>query len=155
MERGNTMEPYKNDPQQQYWHKPEETWQQPNALVPQQPNAKRYSPGYAPVPTPHYRPAVGPQPNLLVFGILSLALAFAVSVAGIVLGTIGRSKGNDYLARGGMLTGASRTGYSLSLAGLIVGILMTCVSVVLFIIALTTDFGEYFRLFRILAHYLD
>ncbi len=140
------MEPYKDDPQQ-YWHQPEQLWYQPDPLVPQPSNAPRY--------IPHYRPAAGPQPNLLVFGILSLALAFAVSIAGIVLGAIGRNKGNNYLARGGILTGASKTGYILCKAGVIVSIVMTFVHILLFIIALTTDLDEYFRFFRILAYYLD
>ncbi|MBQ7474465.1 MAG: hypothetical protein IJS78_00940 [Clostridia bacterium] len=71
--------------------------------------------------------AVGPQPNLLVFGILAIALNFIV---GIILGAIGRSKGKKYIAQGGQLTGASKVGYILCLVGIIVTIVATVIYII-------------------------
>lgn len=68
-----------------------------------------------------------PQPNILVFGILSLAIS---TIPGIILGAIGRKKGNEYLAMGGTLTGAAKVGYILCKAGIIVGIIATVVAVI-------------------------
>jgi hypothetical protein len=70
------------------------------------------------------------QPNLLVFGILSLVLE---TIPGIILGAIGRKKGNQYIAQGGTLTGAAKVGYILSKVGLILGIIGT-IFVVLWVI---------------------
>ena len=70
------------------------------------------------------------QPNLLVFGILSLVLEW---IPGIILGAIGRKKGNEYIAQGGTLTGAAKVGYILSKVGLILGIIGT-IFVVIYII---------------------
>ncbi|MBR7033902.1 MAG: zinc ribbon domain-containing protein [Clostridia bacterium] len=66
---------------------------------------------------------VGPQPNLLVFGILSLV--FDWIFVGIILGAIGRSKGKAYIAQGGQLTGASKVGFILCKVGLILSIIGT------------------------------
>lgn len=62
------------------------------------------------------------QPNLLVFGILSLVLG---TIPAIILGSIGRKKGNEYIAAGGTLTGAAKVGYILSKVGFILGIIAT------------------------------
>ena len=81
---------------------------------------------------PVYQPTanVGPQPNLLVFGILSLVFEVIV---GIILGAIGRSKGKAYIAQGGQLTGASKVGFILCKVGLILSIIAT-VSFVIWLI---------------------
>ena len=81
---------------------------------------------------PAYQPTanVGPQPNLLVFGILSLVFEVIV---GIILGAIGRSKGKAYIAQGGQLTGASKVGFILCKVGLILSIIAT-VSFVIWLI---------------------
>jgi hypothetical protein len=71
------------------------------------------------------------QPNTLVFGILSLVLG---SLVGIILGSIGRKKGNEYVLQGGTLTGASKAGYILSKLGIIFGIIELVVIVIYTII---------------------
>ena len=78
-----------------------------------------------------YQP--GPQPNLLVYGILSLAITI---IAGIILGAIGRSKGNAYIAAGGTLTGASKVGYIFCKIGFIVSIVATAIWTIYMIVAL-------------------
>ena len=72
------------------------------------------------------------QPNLLVFGILSLVFS---SIVGIILGAIGRKKGKEYIAQGGELTGASKVGFILSKVGIILGIVATIVIIIYAIIA--------------------
>lgn len=71
-----------------------------------------------------------PQPNTLVLGILSLVLG---SIVGIILGAIGRKKGNEFIAQGGTLTGASKVGFILSKLGVIFGII-ELVFIVIYII---------------------
>lgn len=71
------------------------------------------------------------QPNLLVFGILSLVLE---TIPGIILGAIGRKKGNEYIAQGGTLTGAAKVGYILSKVGFILGIIGTIFLVIYIIL---------------------
>lgn len=71
------------------------------------------------------------QPNLLVFGILSLVLA---TIPAIILGAIGRKKGKAFIAAGGELTGAAKTGFILCKVGIILGIIAT-VFLVIYIIA--------------------
>ena len=66
---------------------------------------------------------VGAQPNLLVFGILSLV--FDWIFVGIILAAVGRSKGKAYVAQGGQLTGASKVGFILCKVGLILSIIGT------------------------------
>ena len=83
--------------------------------------------------------AVGPQPNLLVFGILAIALNFIV---GIILGAIGRSKGKKYIAQGGQLTGASKVGFILCKVGLILSIIAT-VFFVIYMIAIGAGLATY------------
>ena len=82
---------------------------------------------------PVYQPTanVGPQPNLLVFGILSLVFEVIV---GIMLGAIGRSKGKAYIAQGGQLTGASKVGFILCKVGLILSIIATVFFVIYMIV---------------------
>ena len=66
---------------------------------------------------------VGAQPNLLVFGILSIV--FDWIFVGIILAAVGRSKGKAYVAQGGQLTGASKVGFILCKVGLILSIIGT------------------------------
>ena len=76
------------------------------------------------------------QPNLLIFGILSIVLACFTGIGGIILGAIGRSKGKAYALSGGrQLTGTAKVGFILSLVGLILGIVMTVVYAIIFIAA--------------------
>ena len=82
---------------------------------------------------------LAPQPNLLVFGILSLALTSLFGILSIIFGAIGRSKGNNYIRQGGTLTGPSKVGYILSLVGLILGIVSLVVIVIVIVIAVATD----------------
>ena len=73
-----------------------------------------------------------PQPNLLVWGILSLAFAvFGPSFVGIIFAVIGRKKQEEY---DGILTGPSRVGAGLIKAGYITGIIMTVVHVLLIVL---------------------
>lgn len=99
------------------------------------PNYNQYN--YQPVPQYQQPVQTAPQPNILVFGILSLALA---GLVGLILGCIGRKKGNEYIANGGTLTGASKVGFILSKAGIIVSIVtlvvyVICIFVIIGIIA--------------------
>ena len=71
-----------------------------------------------------YRQPAGPQPNLLVYGILSLVFECVVA---IILGSIGRRKGNEYVAAGGTLTGTAKVGYILCKVGVILGIISTII----------------------------
>ena len=80
-----------------------------------------------------------PQPNLLVFGILSLALCGFFGILGIIFGAIGRGKGKSYVAQGGTLTGASKVGYILALVGLILGIVVAVIYLIAFIAALVNS----------------
>ncbi len=95
--------------------------QQPQYQQPQYQQPQYQQPVYQ---QPVYQQAanVGPQPNLLVFGILSLVFDVIV---GIILGAIGRSKGKAYIAQGGQLTGASKVGFILCKVGLILSIIAT------------------------------
>lgn len=74
------------------------------------------------------------QPNILVFGILSLVLG---PLFAIIFGSIGRKKGKAFIAEGGTLTGASKVGFILSKVGLILGII-GMVFVVLYIVLIAT-----------------
>jgi hypothetical protein len=66
------------------------------------------------------------QPNILAFGILSLALS---GIIGLIFGCIARKKGKAYVAEGGQLTGASKVGFILAKAGIIVSIIAIVLSV--------------------------
>ena len=72
-----------------------------------------------------------PQPNLLVYGILSLCLCIIV---GICLGVAGRKRGNAYIAQGGRLTGASKAGYIMCKIGFIVSIVVTVIMINVFFV---------------------
>ena len=79
------------------------------------------------------------QPNTLVLGILSLVFG---SIVGIILGSIGRKKGKEFLAQGGELTGASKVGFILSKVGVILGIIST-IFIVLYIILIAAGVVAY------------
>ena len=70
------------------------------------------------------------QPNILAFGILSLVLG---PLFAIIFGSIGRKKGNEFIAAGGTLTGPAKVGYILSKVGVILSIIAT-VFLVIYII---------------------
>ena len=74
------------------------------------------------------------QPNLLVFGILSLV--FSECILGLVFAIIGRKKGKAYIAQGGTLTGASKVGFILSKVGLIFSIIAIVVIVIVAVAAI-------------------
>ena len=79
-------------------------------------------------PEPDTEPAPSAdQPNILVMGILALALGYQVGIPGIILGIIGRTRGNRFLASGGVFNKSNRIGYTLSKAGFIVGIVSTVI----------------------------
>ena len=72
-----------------------------------------------------------PQPNTLVFGILSLVLG---PVLAIIFGAIGKKKGKEFIAQGGELVGASKVGVILSKIGFILGIIGTIFMVIYIIL---------------------
>jgi hypothetical protein len=71
------------------------------------------------------------QPNILVFGILSLVLG---PILAIIFGSIGRKKGKAFVAEGGTLVGPSKVGFILSKVGLILGIIGTIFLVIYIIL---------------------
>ena len=84
-------------------------------------------------PLPLTRPEyvdVGPQPNLLLIGILGLAIS---AVFAIVLGALGLKMGREYVSKGGRLTGAAKVGFVFCKVDLILGIVTTAL-VALFLI---------------------
>lgn len=111
------------------------------AAQPQQPQYQQPAYQQPVYQQPVYQPTanVGAQPNLLVFGILSLVFSVVV---GIILGAIGRSKGKAYIAQGGQLTGASKVGFILCKVGLILSIIAT-VFFVIYMIAIGAGLATY------------
>ncbi|MBQ9415129.1 MAG: hypothetical protein IJU16_08415, partial [Clostridia bacterium] len=57
------------------------------------------------------QPSYLPQPNTLVFGILSIVFS---GILGLIFAIVGRNKGKAFIAQGGTLTGASKVGFILS-----------------------------------------
>ena len=117
--------------------------------APQQPQYQQPTYQQPAYQQPVYQQAanVGAQPNLRVFGILSLVIPFIV---GIILGAVGRSKGKAYIAQGGQLTGASKVGFILCKAGLIFSIIFTVIMVIYMIavgagIATLNSYSSYYR----------
>ncbi len=81
-----------------------------------------------------------PQPNTLTFGIVGLILG---SLFGIILGAIGKKKGNEYIAQGGTLTGASKVGFILSKLALIFGIItLVCYAIIIVACIVSEDFRK-------------
>ena len=89
----------------------------------------------APAPAQQPVQQTSAQPNLLVFGILSLVFS---TIIGIILGAIGRKKGKEYIAQGGTLEGQAKTGFGLCKAGLILGIIGVVVAVIITIATIAT-----------------
>ncbi len=84
----------------------------------------------APLPVVNAAPSYGanvPEPNVLVWGILSLVFSctFYFAFLGIIFGAIGLSKAKGYVAQGGVLAGKVKVGRILSLVGLILSIVFT------------------------------
>lgn len=71
----------------------------------------------------------GNHTQVLVFGILGLALGFGTGIVGLIFSILGISKANKYVAEFGDISNQVRIGKRLSIAGLIVSIIM----IVLFI----------------------
>ena len=114
---------------------PQPQYQQPQYPQYQQPYQPQYQQPYAAAP-------VSAQPNLLVFGILSLVFSIVV---GIILGLSGRKKGNAYIAQGGTLTGASKVGYILCKVGFILSIIATVFFIIYIIIIIAAaSSGAYY-----------
>jgi hypothetical protein len=103
-------------------------------------------PGYA---APGFRPPIGARPpaqqqNILgtlglIFGVLGIVLSICcylglpISVAGIVLGVLGKKKAADGLA----------SNRSMALAGVVCGIVGAILSVILFMVLTFADFYSY------------
>lgn len=80
---------------------------------------------------PTYQQPVLTQPNTLVFGILSLVFS---GLLGMIFGIVGKKKGNEFIAQGGQLTGASKVGFILAKIGFILGLItLICGAIVSFI----------------------
>ena len=83
-----------------------------------------------------------PQPNTLVFGILSLVLG---PILAIILGAIGKKKGREFVEQGGELAGAAKAGVILSKIGFILGIIGTIVYGIIIIACIASpDFRRAF-----------
>ena len=123
---GNAVQQAQPQPQPQYQQPAQPQYQQPAQPQYQQPVYQQ----------PYVQPAAA-QPNILVLGILSLVFlgGFFTSIVAMILGIVGRKKGNAYIAQGGQLTGASKVGFILSKLGMIFGIIET-VGVVVYIIVI-------------------
>ncbi len=120
---------------------PQQPQYQQSVYQPQQPQYQQPTYQQPVYQQPAYQQTanVGAQPNLLVFGILSLVIPFIV---GIILGAVGRSKGKAYIAQGGQLTGASKVGFILCKVGLILSIIFT-VFFVIYMIAIGAGLATY------------
>lgn len=93
---------------------------QPEAPVYQEAPAQQPIYNAAPVSTVVYNTT-----QILVFGILALALAGSTGIVGIIFGILTKKKVNEYLGLGGQLTGKAKVGSILGKVGLILGIVMT------------------------------
>lgn len=93
---------------------------QPEAPVYQEAPAQQPIYNAAPVSTVVYNTT-----QILVFGILALALAGSTGIVGIIFGILTKKKVNEYLGLGGTLTGKAKVGSILGKVGLILGIVMT------------------------------
>ncbi len=79
--------------------------------------------------------------KILVFGILSLALA---GIIGLIFSIVTLNKSSNYIATYGNVSNQVRVGRKLAIAGLIVSIITIVFYVILFVIALNgNDFSLY------------
>lgn len=85
-----------------------------------------YQPVAAPAPAPATTQSGDNSTQILIFGILALALA-EFGLPGLILGIIAKKKVAAYLASGHELTGKAKVGSILGKVGLILGIVMTVV----------------------------
>ena len=72
----------------------------------------------------------GRPTEVLVLGILGLALGCATGIVGLIFSIIGLSKAKNYIATYGDISNQVRIGRRLSIAGVIVGIFMTILLIV-------------------------
>lgn len=82
--------------------------------------------------------------NILVMGIISVALACFVSIAGIIFGAIGLSKAKKFAEENGQLFGKAKVGKFLSLGGLIASCVMTAyyaMYILSFILAFASEYS--------------
>ncbi len=89
----------------------------------------------------------GNHTQVLVFGILGLALGFATGIVGLIFSILGISKANKYVAQFGDISNQVRIGKRLSIAGLIVSICMIVlfIACVVGIIVLAVNNPEAFK----------
>lgn len=75
---------------------------------------------------------LGNPSQVLVFGILGLALGFGTGILGLIFSIIGLVKAKNYVAQYGDVSNQVRTGRRLALAGLIVSILIVVCMIIVF-----------------------
>lgn len=113
--------------------------QQPAYEAPQQPAYTAPQPAYqqpaqaAPAQSTNDPALDSLATNSMIFGILSAALGLSFGVPGIIFSVITKNKINEYLNRGGSLSGKAKVGSILAKVGLPVGIAMTAVYVISFL----------------------
>ena len=89
-----------------------------------------YNGGYNQPAAPQGNPT-----NVLVFGILSLALS-ELGIVGLIFSIIGLKKANNYIATYGNISNQVRIGRRLAIAGLVVSIIFTIIYVLIFVAAI-------------------
>ncbi len=89
-----------------------------------------YNGGYNQPAAPQGNPT-----NVLVFGILSLALS-ELGIVGLIFSIIGLKKANNYIATYGNISNQVRIGRRLAIAGLVVSIICTIIYVLIFVAAI-------------------
>ena len=98
-----------------------------------------YAPAPVAQPQPTYGYAAAPATNsgigLLILGIVSVVLAFDVTIGAIICGAIGCSQAKKLKGPDGQYpTGKAKVGAILSKVGLIIGIVTTIIAIIWFII---------------------
>lgn len=89
----------------------------------------------------------GNPSNVLVFGILGLALGCATGIVGLIFSIIGLSKANNYIETYGDISNQVRIGKRLSIAGVIVSIIMTIliITLIVLLVILAVNYPEDFK----------
>ncbi len=94
----------------------------------------------APAATPAAAPAQpasqGNYTQVLVFGILGLALGASTGIVGLIFSILGIRKANEYIATYGDISTQVRIGKRLAIAGLIVSIVMIVLYILLFVLGI-------------------